>query len=285
MADPIQFLHRQRRQEGFLFAGSHDAKPARAFQPRRDGRHHFRARRAYRNAQPRALQNLHLQPPQRSRKIRIQPLGPCKVQIKIVQRRGFHRRRIRFQNPPHAFGKIRVVLVLPRHHDGFRADAQRFAKTHRRAHAAKFCFVARRSHAAAPHQHGLPAQAGIQHLLHRREKRVHIHVHDVGSFGIRIFAQTQPRPARPRISLRCRFPRWRFRGTRSAGIPCFTFLPRLRLLRPAMRVGGSSAVFFHRGCRTRRFVGVRGFEGWSRKYAFDTVDRFAVTRDNVHGGS
>src|SRR5712664_3585807 len=52
-----------------------------------------------------------------------------------------------------------------------------------------------------------------------------------------------------------------------------------------MRVGGSSAVFFQRGCRTRRFVGVHGLEGWSRKYAFGTVDRFAVTRDNVHGGS
>src|SRR2546427_7342694 len=37
---------------------------------------------------------------------------------------------------------------------------------------------------------------GIQHLLHRREKRIHIHVHDVGNFGIRIFAQTQPRPDR-----------------------------------------------------------------------------------------
>src|SRR6266436_3966505 len=52
-----------------------------------------------------------------------------------------------------------------------------------------------------------------------------------------------------------------------------------------MRVGGSSAVFFQRGCRTRRFVGVQGLEGWSREYAFDTVDRFAVTRYNVHGGS
>ena len=211
VADAVQLLHGQRRQERFFFTGCNHTKPARPLQPRRDGRHDFRARRSNRNAQPCAFQNLHLQPPQRSRIIRIQPLGAGKVQIKIIQRRGFHRGCVGLQDASNTLGKIRVVLVLPRHDNGFRADAQRFAKAHRRAHAEKLGFVACRSHTAATHQNGLAAQLGIEHLLDRCKKCVHIHVHDVGNFYGGSFTHAQPCPGGPRVFLRWCFRLWRVR--------------------------------------------------------------------------
>ena len=63
------------------------------------------------------------------------------------------------------------------------------------------------------------------------------------------------------------------------------FQHRARGCGRVFRVGGAGAE--SQPAREARVGGarLRGFEGWSRKYAFDTVDRFAVTRDNVHGGS
>src|SRR5437016_4946510 len=216
VADAVEFFRWQRRQEIFFFAGRDDAKAARALQPRSDGGDHFGARRANRNIQAGAAEYLRLQTPQRGFVIGVKAAGTGKVEVKIVQRGGFDSGRVGFQYAAHALRKIGVVLVLSGDDDGLRADAQRFAEAHRCFHAEELRFVARRSHAAAPHQHGLAAQFGIEHLLDRRKKRVHIHVDNVGNahavarairpevFLFTGSARSQPGPGGPGI-FRCRW--------------------------------------------------------------------------------
>ncbi len=204
---------------------------------------------------------------------------------------GFHRGRVGFEDAPHALGKIGVVLILPGHDDGLRADAQRFAEAHRRFHTEELRFVARRSYTAASDQNGFAAQRGIQHLLDGCEKRVHVHVHDVGNgvgnrdgnFTAGIFARSPPGPGGPWIFLRFRFRLRRFGGTRnSSGIlrakalstiaPRYNFLLRVSLLMFMMRVGRCRAILFLGGCLNH----VDGFYGRGDEYVFDA---------DVHGGS
>ena len=180
---PWSFSTGQRRQERLFFAGRDHAEAVRPLQPRGDRGDHLRARRAKRNAQPSAAEDFRLQAPQRGFVIRVEPLGAGKVEVKVVERRGFDRRRVRFQDASHAFGKISVVFVLAGDNDGSGANAQRFAEAHRGFHAKRLRLVARGSHTAAPHQHGLAAEPRIQHLLNRGKKRVHIRVDDMGDFA------------------------------------------------------------------------------------------------------
>lgn len=125
------------------------------------------------------FEHVRLHAPQRRLVIWVEPLRSREIQVKIVERRRFDRGREGFEDAPHALGIIRVMLVLPRHNDGSRANAQRLAKRHRGFYAAGFRFIARRCHDAAPHEHGLAAQLWIQHLLDGSEKRVHVHVDNV----------------------------------------------------------------------------------------------------------
>ena len=258
----MEFLCRQRRQEGLFVAGRDHAEAARALQPRSDGSNHFRARRAQRNAQARAAENFRLQAPQRGFVIGIKALGAGEVHVKVVERGGFHRRRVGLEDAAHALGKIRVVLVLPGHDDGFRANTQRFAEAHRGFHAEHLRLVACRSHTAAPHQHGLAAQPGIQHLLDRSEKRVHVHVHDAGDFEGGRFAQSQPGPGGPGVFLRGGFGLRSFRPRRISGVVA------------GRRSFGATLFFF------RFFRGGNAFlqdlDGGGENCAFDT---------DVHGGS
>ena len=222
MADAVKFFHGQRRQEIFFFAERDHAEAVRALHPRSDGGNHFGARRANGNVQASASEYFRLQTPQRGFVIGVEALGAGKVEVKIVQCGGFHRGCVGFEDAPHALGKVGVVLVLPRHDDGLRADAQGFAEAHRRFYAEEFRFVAGRSHTAAPYQNGLAAQLGIQHLLDRRKKRVYIHVDNVGNahavarairpevFLFTGSARSQPGPCGPRIFLRRGFRPRRF---------------------------------------------------------------------------
>src|SRR5213080_1220967 len=152
VADAVELLDRQRRQERLFFAGRDHAEAVRPLQPRGDRGDHLRARRAKRNAQPSAAEDFRLQAPQRGFVIRVEPLGAGKVEVKVVERRGFDRRRVRFQDASHAFGKISVVFVLAGDNDGSGANAQRFAEAHRGFHAKRLRLVARGCVASASYQ-------------------------------------------------------------------------------------------------------------------------------------
>src|SRR5882724_9261431 len=195
VADAVEFFDGQRRQESFFFAGGDHAKAARAFEARSDGGDHFGAGRADGNAEAGALANLRLHAAQRGLVIGIEAFGAGEVEVKVVQRGGFHRGCVGFEDTPHALGKIGVVLILSGDDDGLRADAQGFAEAHGGFYAEEFCFVAGRSDAAASYQHGLAAQLGIEDLLDGGEKGVDVHVNNVGDrnalFGAASFATTR----------------------------------------------------------------------------------------------
>src|SRR5882724_4114915 len=195
VADAVKFFDGQRCQESFFFAGGDHAKAARAFEARSDGGDHFCACRADGNAEAGALANLRLHAAQRGLVIRVEALGAGEVEVKVVQRGGFHRGRVGFEDAAHALGKIGVVLILSGDDDGLRADAQGFAEAHRGFYAAGFGFVARRGYAAAAYQNGFAAQLGIEDLLDRGEKGVYVNVDDVGNgdalFGAASFATTR----------------------------------------------------------------------------------------------
>src|SRR5215472_9931748 len=91
VADAVEFLHGQRRQEGFFFAGSDHAEPAWALEPRGDRRDDLGARRANGNAQSGFLEDFHLQAHQRPAIIGIEALGAGEVEVEVVQRGGFDR--------------------------------------------------------------------------------------------------------------------------------------------------------------------------------------------------
>src|SRR5437870_2639240 len=106
VADAVKFFHGKRCQKSFFFAGRDHAEAARTLEPRSDGGDHFGARRANGNAQASASEYFRLQTPQRGFVIRVQAPGTGKVEVEIVQRGGFHRGRIGFEDAPHALGKI-----------------------------------------------------------------------------------------------------------------------------------------------------------------------------------
>src|SRR5437588_734616 len=236
-----------------------------------------RARSANRNAQSCCLEDFHLQAHERPAIIGIQALGAGEVEVKIVERSGFDGGRVGFEDAAHAFGKVGVVLVLAGDDDGLRANAQRFAEAHRGFHAKRFCFIACRSDAAASDQHGLATQPGIQHLLDRSEKRVHVHVDEVGDLAGRRLAEPEPGPGGTGIFLRSRFGLRRLRygpvgktcravALRYSPRPSTTTARGLLVLSPARWGAEGPAVLLLRG----RNALLHALDGGGEDYAFDT---------------